>query len=87
MIYRGHIKFSSIIPVPDSDIFRTPKRVANESKPNLRSPSTSGRSLVMAVAVAIAVTNIVMNLRVVNISFFIVNRWLPEYNAMRYGHT
>jgi len=42
-------------------MLRTPIRVANVSMPNFLSPSTSGRSLVMAITVANTVTKTVMN--------------------------
>ena len=42
-------------------MLRAPIRVANVSMPNFLSPSTSGRSLVMAITVANTVTKTVMN--------------------------
>lgn len=42
---------------------RTPKRVAKVSIWKRRSPSTSGRSLVIAITVANTVTNVVMKLQ------------------------
>jgi hypothetical protein len=47
---------------PRRDTLRTPSRVANVEMLFAASPSTSGRSLVMAMTVAKSVTNAVMNL-------------------------
>ena len=46
-----------------SETFLTPSFVANVSMPLARSPSTSGRSFVMAMTIANMVTNVVMNLK------------------------
>ena len=49
--------------VPAKTIALGPNLVANVSMLYLRSPSTSGKSLVMAITVAKTVTNEVMNLQ------------------------